>query len=77
MNLSLLRVLPIALALLVPSVALAEEHGSARKAPSHTVKRAKAGAKKKAAKPPKAAKKAATAPKASKKAPKASKKAAK
>jgi hypothetical protein len=82
MNFSLARVLPLALALLVPSVALAEEHASAPKAPAHAVKRAKAGAKagakRKAAKPPKAAAK--KAPKAAKKAPRhvsASKKAAK
>jgi hypothetical protein len=91
MKLSLVRVLPLALALLVPSAALAEEHGgqaggSTPPSAAHKVhaartpKRAKAGAKApkaaKATKTPKAAK-ATKAPKAAKKAPKAAKKAAK
>ncbi len=80
MKLSLVRVLPLAIALLAPSAALAEEHPAKDGAPqkhhvAHTAKRAKASPKPKAAKKaPKASKKA---PKASKKAPKASKKAAK
>jgi hypothetical protein len=78
MKLSLVCVLPLAIALLAPSAALAEEHAGKGpgKTPVHhtTAKRAKASPKPKAAKTPKAAKKA---PKAAKKAPKASKKAAK
>ena len=90
MKLSLIRVLPLAIALLVPSAALAEDHPakSADAKPAagataghkpratHTAKRAKAGPKAKPVKAPKASK-AVKAPKASKKAPKASKKAAK
>jgi hypothetical protein len=84
MKLSLIRVLPLAIALLVPSVALAEDQGGAPSKPpaaqegaagkhkAHTAKRAKAGAK--PHKAPKA--KPAKAPKAAKKAPKASKKTA-
>jgi hypothetical protein len=79
MKLSLVRVLPLAIALLVPSAALAEAPatggaagGTHKSHATHTVKRAKAGAK--PHKAPKAAKKA---PKAAKKAPKAAKKAAK
>jgi len=86
MKLSLVRVLPLAFALLVPSVAFAEDQGAAPSKPvaaeegaaaagkhnAHTAKRAKA------AKPHKAApkSKATKAPKAAKKAPKASKKVA-
>jgi hypothetical protein len=79
----LLRVLPLAIALLVPSMAFAEDagHGAAASKPAaakthagRTAKRAKAST----AKPKKAVKaKAPKAPKAAKKAPKAAKKAAK
>jgi hypothetical protein len=84
MKLSLVRVLPVIFALLVPSLALAEEPSAPKAGDSashkphvtQTAKRAKGASSKRKAKasPPKAAKKA---PKAAKKAPKASKKAAK
>ena len=78
MKLSLVRVLPLAIALLVPSAALAEEHNDGAAPKGHvarTAKRAKSAAKPhRSVKAPKAAKKA--PPKAAKKAPKASKKAA-
>jgi hypothetical protein len=85
MKLSLVRVLPLAIALLVPFVpasALADESGSQTGVPSkpHAAKVAHTAHPKraKAAKPKKAVKaKPAKAPKAAKKAPKAAKKAAK
>ena len=76
MKLSLVRVLPLAIALLVPSVAFAEDPGGASsKAPA--AQEGAAGGKHKPAKRAKAAKPAKKAPKAkSAKAPKAAKKAA-
>lgn len=74
MKLIVARVIPLALALLVPSYALAETPAAGNKPhKAHTQKRAKAAPKatKKAApkvKAPKAAKKAIKTPKASKKA---------
>ncbi len=88
MKLSLVRVLPVVIALLVPSAALAEDQGGstpASKTPSGATQATHAGGKHKAhtakrakagAKTKKAPKAAKKAPKASKKAPKASKKAA-
>lgn len=66
MKLIVARVIPLALALLLPSYALAETPSGNKPHKAHTQKRAKA---------PKATKKApkVKAPKASKKAPKASK----
>jgi hypothetical protein len=74
MKLIVARVIPVVLALLVPSLAMAETPAPSKPHAAHATKRVKAGAKQakqakpKAVKAPKASKKAVKAPKASKKA---------
>ncbi|MFT3770892.1 MAG: hypothetical protein QM820_36195 [Minicystis sp.] len=71
MKLIVARVMPLVLALLVPSLAFAETPAAKKPTAGHTTKRAKSGAK-----PHKPVKvKAPKAPKAAKKAPRAAKKA--
>lgn len=77
MKLIVARVLPLALALLVPSLAFAETPAAGKPRATHVAKRSKAGVKAGAKSPKPAKVKAPKAPKAAKKAPRAAKKAPK